>query len=214
MVLVVAGDATGLGLSWFPRLWSLVSTTPWILPAAVGLTLMVAAGVSSWCHVRRRMRRGTWWTVHLCTYLGIALAFAHQITAGGPFLSGWARGLWSTLYAAVFGSILTFRLAVPLWRSRRTKLRVAAVAPESTDTVSVRLRGRGVEDLGILPGQFLNVRFVFPGLLREAQTYSVRGVRPAEGLLRITVKALGTPPSGPPRCRWAPGCWSRGPTVL
>ncbi len=189
VILVVAGEALDLGLSWPAQLWSLVTGTRWILPALVGLLLLAAAAVSSWPRIRRRMRRGTWWTVHLYTYLGVALAFAHQITAGGPFLSGGARILWAGLYLAVFGSIVVFRVAVPLWNSWRAGLRVTAVVPESSDTVSVWMHGRSTGHLGILPGQFLNVRFLAPGLLWEAHPYSVSGVR--DGGVRITVKALG-----------------------
>lgn len=188
VVLVVVAYAGFAGRGVLAEFWSQLTTTPWILPATAGLVLMVAAAVSSWRRVRRRLRHETWWTVHLYAYLAIALAFAHQLT--GPFLDGWARALWIALYMAVFGAILWFRVAVPLWRSWRHRLRVAAVVRETPNVVSVVLRGRDLHRLHVAPGQFFNWRFLTPGLVYESHPYSVSGL-PRGDLLRITVKALG-----------------------
>lgn len=188
VVLVVVAYAGFAGTGVLAEFWSQLTTTPWILPATAGLVLMVTAAVSSWRRLRRRLRHETWWTVHLYTYLAIALAFAHQLT--GPFLDGWARALWIALYVAVSGAILWFRVAVPLWRSWRHGLRVAAVVRETPNVVSVVLRGRHLHRLHVEPGQFLNWRFLTPGLVYESHPYSVSGL-PRTDLLRITVKALG-----------------------
>lgn len=190
VVLVVVGYAGFADTGVIAEFWSLLTTTPWILPATVGLVLMVVAAGTSWRRVRGRLRHETWWTVHLYTYLAIALAFAHQITSGGPFLSGWARALWVALYVAVLGAIAWFRVAVPLWRSRRHQLRVAAVVRETPNVVSVVVRGRDLGALAVQPGQFFNWRFLHPGLAYEAHPYTVSGL-PRGDLMRITVKALG-----------------------
>ena len=190
VVLVVASYARTAVVSWWSELWSLNTTTPWILPATAGLAALVLAGLTSWRHARSRMRHETWWTIHLYTYLGIALAFAHQITAGGPFMTGWARALWVALYVATFGSILWFRVLVPLRRSWRHDLRVAAVVRETPDMVSVLVSGRNLRALGVQPGQFFNWRFLHPGLRYEAHPYSLSGL-PRQGMMRLTVKALG-----------------------
>jgi DMSO/TMAO reductase YedYZ heme-binding membrane subunit len=84
------------------QLWDLVTTAPWVLPAAAGLVLLVVAAVSSWRVARRRLPYQTWWTIHLLTYLAVAAAFAHQIDVGGPFVADtWARTVWIGLYLAV-----------------------------------------------------------------------------------------------------------------
>lgn len=196
VLLVVAAYAGFTGTGFWAQLWSQLTTTPWILPAAAGLVAMVAAAVTSWRRLRGRLRHETWWTIHLYTYLGVALAFAHQVTVGGPFLGGWARALWVGLYVAVFGAIAWFRVAVPLWRSWRHDLRVVRVVRETPDVVSLWIRGRHLERLGVRAGQFLNWRFAHPGLRYEAHPYSVSGLpRPVPGtrdsVVRITVKALG-----------------------
>lgn len=194
VVLVVAAYAGFSGTGFWAQLGALLTTAPWILPAAVGTVALLAAAVTSWRRIR--MRHEVWWSIHLLTYLAVALAFAHQILIGGPFVSGWARALWVILFAAVFGAILWFRVAVPLWRSWRHDLRVVRVVRETPDVVSVWIRGRRLEQLGIRPGQFCTWRFLHPGLRFEAHPYSVSGLPRSlpgteDGLVRITVKALG-----------------------
>lgn len=190
VVLVLVGYAGLAGTGVPAELWTLLTTTAWMLPAAAGFALMVTAALTSWRRVRRRVRYQTWWTIHLYTYLAVALAFAHQVTAGGPFLDGWARALWAALYAVVFGAIAWFRVLVPLWRSWRHQLRVEEVVRETPDVVSVVVRGRDLERLGVQPGQFLYWRFAHSGLFFEGHPYSVSGL-PRGNRLRVTVKGLG-----------------------
>lgn len=215
IVLVVASYAADLGTGWWAQLWALTTTMPWVLPALAGTLLLIAAGLTSWKHARRRIKYETWWTVHLYTYLAVLLAFAHQITSGGPFLSGAARALWVGLYVAVFGLIAYYRVVVPIVASRRHSLRVEAVVRETDDVVSVIMSGRDLARLDVQPGQFFNWRFDAPGLAYEAHPYSVSGLSGAtpgaRDRMRITVKALGD--SSTALANVAPGTkvWFEGP---
>lgn len=178
------------GSSWPATLWSMTLTEPWILAADVAVLLLVAAGVTSYRRARRRLRREVWWTVHLYTYLAVAMAFAHQITAGGPFLSGWARWVWIGLYVVVAALVLGYRVVLPLVRSLRHDLHVERVVSEADGVVSVWIGGKNLSRLRVRPGQFANWRFMSPGLAYEAHPYSFSA--PArEDLMRITVKNLG-----------------------
>lgn len=207
IVLIVTNYALVEGSNPIAELVSLITTTPWILPAVAGVTLMIVAGITSWKRVRGTLRREVWWTIHLYFYLAVALAFAHQIAVGGPFLSGWERWFWVGLYVVVFGLILTFRVVVPIVKNRRTQMVVERVVQETDNVVSVVLRGRNIARLQIEPGQFMNWRFDTDGLRYEAHPYSISAIEPApasaathdsatgtidpESRLRITVKDLG-----------------------
>lgn len=192
------------------ELAALVTTAPWVLPALTGFLMLVAAAVTSWRVARRRLRYQTWWTIHLLTYVGIALAFAHQVVIGGPFLSGWARTLWVGLYLAAAGTILLFRVGLPVYRSLRHDLRVAAVLPEGPGVVSVWLAGRDLHLLPARPGQYLNVRFAAPGLRYDAHPYSM-SVPPRGDALRLTVKALGDGSTAVASLRPGTRAWVEGP---
>lgn len=189
IILVVTAYGMDAKVNWFAEMWSLVTKTPWMLPALIGTAAIIAAGWTSWNRVRRTIKHETWWTIHLYTYLGIALAFAHQITSGGPFLSGWSRALWVGLYVVLFAAIGWYRLLVPIYTSLRHGLRVSAVVPEAPGVMGVWVKGRDLDRLGAQDGQFFNWRFMFPGLGYEAHPYSISAIR--GDMMRITVKAAG-----------------------
>jgi len=64
--------------------------------ATAALGLMCAAGAISIRAVRRRVRRETWWAVHLYLYLALALSFAHVIALGPSFVGHpLTQAVWS-----------------------------------------------------------------------------------------------------------------------
>ncbi|WP_158609505.1 ferredoxin reductase family protein [Kocuria soli] len=159
--------------------------------ALLGSLIFLVGGVTSWSKVRGLLPRGLWWTVHLTLYLGILLAFFHQVTAGGPFMIGVAKALWIGVYVVVGVLVLTYRVALPLIRSAEHGLRVEAVVYESPGVYSVWMRGRGLDALGMEPGQFMSFRFLSPGLVWQAHPYSLSAL-PGGDLIRITVAEVGT----------------------
>lgn len=189
--LITVGYAAASFGGVVPMAWQLVTRYPNVLAATVALALIVTAGVTSWRVARRRMRHETWWTIHLYLYLAAALALAHQVTAGAAFVSSpLARVWWLGLWMATAGTVLVFRVGLPLWRSVRHGLRVVEVRRESSDTVSVIMRGRGLHRLSVRGGQFLHWRFLRQGHFWQAHPYSLSAM-PQSQQLRVTVKALG-----------------------
>ncbi|WP_018088119.1 ferredoxin reductase family protein [Streptomyces sp. FxanaC1] len=163
---------------------------PGLAAAAVGTALLVAVGVTSARTARRRVRHETWRAVHLLTYVGAALAFAHQLAgpdlAGGPF----AVWLWTLLHTTVGTLLVWYRLIVPARQALRHGLRVTEVRVEGPDVVSVVMQGLGLDALRAEPGQFFRWRFLSRRLWRTALPFSLSApVR--DDTLRITVKACG-----------------------
>ncbi|MCW3016838.1 MAG: putative ferric reductase [Solirubrobacterales bacterium] len=190
-VLTVLGYAQRAGTGPLHEFWSLVTTTRWMLAATVGLGLLTFVGVSSYRGARRRMSHETWWSVHLYTYLGLALAFTHQITSGAAFVAQpWARTFWIALWLGTAGVVLAYRVLLPVWRSVVHRVRVERVTEEAPGIVSLTLTGRSLHTLPLSGGQFLHWRFLRRGMWWQAHPYSVSAL-PAGGRLRITVKDLG-----------------------
>lgn len=163
---------------------------PGLAAAAVGTALLAGAGVTSARTVRRRVRHETWRAAHLLTYVGAALAFAHQLSgpdlAGGP-LAVW---LWTLLHTTVGTLLVWYRMVVPVRQALRHSLRVTEVRIEGPDVVSVVIRGLGLNALRAEPGQFFRWRFLDRRLWRTALPFSLSApVR--DDTLRITVKACG-----------------------
>jgi len=164
---------------------------PDILAAAVGFALLVAAGVTSYRAVRRQLKYETWWVVHLYIYLGLTLAFAHQITTGIMFRGHLLNRLvWTALWLAGALVVVGSRLVAPALRNARLQIRVESVVQVSPNVYAITLKGRGVGRLAVSGGQFFQWRFMAPGLWWHSHPYSLSAM-PRPPYLRITVKALG-----------------------
>lgn len=169
----------------------LLTSYPGVLAATVGFGLLAMAGVTSYRKARAKMRYETWWVVHLYVYLGLALAFSHQLSTGAAFIASPAARLWWTaIWLATAGTVLVYRIGLPLCRSLYHRLRVVSVHAEAPGVVSLVLEGHRLDRLRIAGGQFLQWRFLLPGLWWQAHPYSLSAL-PTPSHLRVTVKDLG-----------------------
>ncbi|HEX6357930.1 ferredoxin reductase family protein [Actinophytocola sp.] len=170
-------------------LWHVLGL-PGLLAAAVGTVALLAVGVVSVRFARRRMSYEAWHTLHLLTYLGVALAFPHELA--GTDLAGYLplQIGWALLYTHVFALLLRHRVLTPLRQATRHRLRVAAVVPEAPGVVSIVVRGQHLEELRAEPGQFFRWRFLCPDNWRTAHPFSL-SAPPTDNCLRLTIKALG-----------------------
>jgi predicted ferric reductase len=170
---------------------TLLSSYPDVLSATAGLALMCLAAVISIRAVRSRLRRETWWTVHLVMYLALALSFLHVIVLGPSFVGHpLTQVIWIALWLATAGLVLGYRLLLPVLRSLRYQLRVVEVRAEGPRVVSVICAGRRLDRLAVSGGQFFCWRFLAPGLWWQAHPYSLSAL-PQPPYLRLTVKSVG-----------------------
>ena len=117
-VLVTWGYTIGDRISLPSEIGRLWSGYPGVVTATAGLVILIGVVVTSVVAVRRRLRYETWYFVHLYAYLGVALAFSHQLATGTDFVGDpAARAYWTALYVATLGALVIFRLGVPLARS-------------------------------------------------------------------------------------------------
>jgi predicted ferric reductase len=196
LVLITWGYAAGEVTRVPATLWELVVDYPGMLLAAGGTVALVMVVVTSVRAARRRLRYESWHLLHLYAYLGVGLALPHQLWTGQEFLTSPAATVfWWTLWAAAAGSILVWRVALPLWRSARHRLRVTSVVAEQPGVVSVYLAGRDLDRLPAEAGQFFGWRFLTGRGWTRAHPYSLSAA-PDGRSLRITVKALGDDSAG------------------
>lgn len=191
IILVTWGYAQASSVGWLEQFWTFIVHYPDILQAIAAFLLLVTAGVTSAKIARQRLRYETWWIVHLCLYFALGLAFFHQIHIGVMFItSPVTQWLWIAIWLSVVASILSFRLALPIWRNLRHQLRVDSVVQEAPDVYSVVVSGRLLSKLAVSGGQFFQWRFLAPGLWWHAHPYSLSAL-PRPPYLRVTIKGLG-----------------------
>ena len=191
IVAIIGGYASGRWSAVLSTTWDLITDYGGVLLALAGTACLIMVVVTSIRVARRRLRYESWHLLHLYAYLGVGLALPHQLWTGQEFLqSPAATAYWWTIWAVTAAAVLIWRVILPLLRTARHSLRVAAVVPETADVVSVYLTGRALHRMPMEAGQFLNLRFRSgPGWTR-ANPFSISAA-PDGSRIRITAKLVG-----------------------
>lgn len=171
--------------------WTLVRTYPGMLLATAATVALLAVAVTSVRAARARLRYESWHLLHLYAYVGVALTIPHEIWAGGDFTSSRpATVYWVGLWATAAGALVVFRIALPVWRTLRHRVRVSEVIWESDDVVTVRMTGHALDRLSVRAGQYFVWRFLDgPGWTR-GNPFSL-SAPPGAGALQITARTRG-----------------------
>lgn len=190
IVLIAWGYAAGKLTGTPGTLWDLTIHDPGMLLAAAGTLCLIMVVVTSVKAARRALKYESWHLLHLYAYLGAGFVLPHQLWTGQDFLASTARTVfWWGLWIAAMAAVLLWRMALPLWRSARYRLRVSSVTVEGDSVVSVHMAGSGVR-LSAEAGQYFNFRFLNGQGWTRAHPYSLSAA-PDERHLRITAKVVG-----------------------
>lgn len=190
VVAITLGYAATARSGFWREAWNLITLYPGMLLATAGTACLIAVVVTSLRMARRRLRYETWHLIHLYAYLGVGLALPHQLWTGVDFTgSDLATALWWTAWGVVAACVVGFRIALPVLRTVRHRLVVERVVPEAPGVVSVWMRGRDLNRLGVTAGQFCQWRFLARGGSR-ANPFTVSAV-PTSHRLRITLRVDG-----------------------
>jgi predicted ferric reductase len=190
-VFITVGYAQAAKAGIWHQVGVMLTRYPDVLIATVGLGIMCFIGIISLRAIRRRLRRETWWLVHLFMYLALAISFAHVLALGPSFVGHpLTQIVWSVAWAATAGLVLCYRFGLPIVRSLRHRLVVTEVRREGPGVVSVICSGRRLDKLAVAGGQFFCWRFLASRMWWQAHPYSLSAL-PQPPYLRLTVKGVG-----------------------
>ncbi|RNL80210.1 oxidoreductase [Nocardioides marmorisolisilvae] len=191
-IVTITWGYDGGTLPAFPRqFWNLVTTFPGVLLSVLGSAYLVGVTVTSIKAARRKLRYESWHLMHLYAYLGVGLAIPHQLWTGQQFVGSPSKTLfWWTAWGVTMGTVLVWRVGLPVTVNLRHRLKVESVVDEGHDMWSVNVTGRDLGRLKVEAGQFFNWRFMSgPGWSRS-NPYSLSAA-PDGRTLRITVQGVG-----------------------
>jgi predicted ferric reductase len=189
--LITVSYAMGYSNSIPAEFVSLVTTFAFVPLSATALGMLIVIGLASLRAIRRRVSYETWYLIHVCVYVAIALAFLHQVVVGTDLSTDAAfRLYWIALYVAVFGTLLIFRFGQPTALTLRHRFRVERVATEGPGVVSVYLGGRDLDRLSVRAGQWFRLRFLTLRGWYQAQPFSLSAA-PDGRHLRFSIKDVG-----------------------
>lgn len=191
IVLVVLGYAANSTLGLWGTIWDLTVNYPGMLLSIAGTAALIMVVVTSIKKARARLRYESWHLIHLYGYLGAGLALPHQLWTGRDFTASTvATWLWWTVYAVAAGSVLVFRIGVPLVRSLLAPLRVVDVRHDAADVTTVTVAGRGAARIKAHGGQFFQWRLLDGSGWTRAHPYSLSAA-PDGRSLRFTAAHVG-----------------------
>src|SRR5437764_8693450 len=103
-LFITVGYAQAARAGLWHQVGVMLTRYPDVLIATVALGIMAAIGVLSLRAIRRRLRRETWWLLHLYMYLALALSFAHVLALGPSFVGHpLTQVVWSVAWAGSAG---------------------------------------------------------------------------------------------------------------
>jgi predicted ferric reductase len=189
--LITLGYSLGARTGFFHEFGSILTTLPDMVMATIGFGLLLIVGATSIEITRRHLRHEWWWVVHCSVYLALVLAFFHQITNGQAFIGHpVARAWWIALWCSAAGSVLVWRIGLPVVRSWRHRLQVVEVIDEAPGVVSIIVAGQQLDRLPLAGGQFFHWRILTRHWWWQAHPYSISAL-PVGDRMRLTIKSLG-----------------------
>ncbi len=179
------------GRDLLAELWYMITTFEDFLTALISTILLIAVVVTSFKFARKRLKYESWYLTHLLSYLMVAFAIPHVFNMGTDLVSNAINNaIWMFAYVFVGFNILFFRVLWPIWHSTLGNLRVEKVVRESSDSVSIYIRGRKLTRFGAQPGQFFQLRFLTRDLWQQAHPFSISAV-PDDNYIRFTIGSRG-----------------------
>lgn len=173
------------------ELWYMITTFEDFLTALISTILLVAVVVTSFKFVRKRLKYESWYLTHLLSYLMVGFAIPHVFNMGTDLVSNAINNaIWMFAYVFVGFNILFFRFLWPVWHSVLGNLRVEKVVRESSDSVSIYIRGRKLSRFGAQAGQFFQIRFLTPELWNQSHPFSISAA-PDDNYIRFTIGSRG-----------------------
>jgi predicted ferric reductase len=159
--------------------------------AIIGFVIFTWVVFTSLNIFRKHIPYEIWYFTHFLAYLAVILSFPHQVTYGTDFKDSWlATGYWWGLYIVSLSFIAIWRFAIPLWISLRHQFYVDRIERETSNVVSVYVKGRRLDKLEQYAGQFYMWRFLTPRLFLQSHPFSI-STAPNKDYLRVTIAALG-----------------------
>ncbi|MFC7547195.1 ferric reductase-like transmembrane domain-containing protein [Plantactinospora sp. GCM10030261] len=192
---VVVGYAT-LGDDPIIGTFFALAGVPASLLGICAAAIIVAVAAVSIRYARRRLPYEVWHALHLAVYVVLVLGLLHQYKETTTFkASSFATAYWWTAWTLVITALVVGRVGLPVWRNVYHRFRVAAVVPESPNTVSVYVTGRHLDRLPARAGQFFIWRFPGHNGWFQANPFSLSAA-PDGRSLRLTAKAVGRTSAG------------------
>lgn len=187
-LLLIVGYSEINSVSYISQLADFLANWKDVLKSFFALLIFGFIIVFSIAIIRHKLKYETWYFVHLATYLGLILAFSHQVNTG-DLSKGYALYYWYTINILVVGVFLLYRFLRPLYLFARHRFKIDRVIEESPGTWSIYITGAHMDKFYFNAGQYANINILSRGMW-YSHPFSFSSACNGQ-YLRFTIKALG-----------------------
>ncbi len=172
------------------QFWAFVSGPYELFWTGFAFIVLVVVALSSMWIAKKKLKYEAWYLVHLLSYLGILLAYNHQVELGGDLRHIILAIYWYLIFYGTLIVFVYFRFFKQVYSFYKHRFYVADIKVENDKVVSVYIQGRNLSNFSIKPGQFMNFRFLNKSLWFESHPFSWSESK-IDNHLRISIKSLG-----------------------
>ena len=179
------------GKNVLDELVAMASSSFDLLLSVISLATMIIVVVTSIKIARRKMSYEAWYIVHLLSYVSVLAAIPHQFSMGSDIAGKPVQSaFWIALYFFVLGNLLWYRILYPVVSMLRHRFVVTRVVSESSDTASIYIGGRNLDQLTAKAGQFYLLRVMNAKQWWRPHPFSLSAT-PNEDYVRFTIGDRG-----------------------
>jgi predicted ferric reductase len=210
IVFIVYGYALTGKTGVLDQSWTIVTTFPDMLKAVIATGILVVISLISIRAAKTKLPYEVWYTIHLTGYLVLLLGYGHQVATGADLSGKFASVFWPALTALVISALVWGRLVEPIWLNARHRFEVAEVVEEGTNTFSIYIEGKKLDELPAQAGQFMRWRFLTRNGWWQSHPFSLSAA-PNKEWLRLTVTAVGGHTARLGQMKPGTPVWAEGP---
>ncbi|MFC7527315.1 ferric reductase-like transmembrane domain-containing protein [Actinoplanes sp. GCM10030250] len=190
IVFISYGYALTADTGVVDQAWTVITTFPEMISAAVATGMLVLIALVSIRFMRNLLPYELWHLIHLTSYGVLLLGYGHQMAVGADMTGKFAKVFWPALGALTLAALIWGRVIEPLWLNARHRFTVAEVVGEGANTFSIYIDGKRLDKLPAQAGQFMRWRFLTANGWWQSHPFSLSAA-PNQQWLRLTVTIAG-----------------------
>ncbi len=188
-LFIITGYALANEVSFWTQFFNFVYNWEDVLNAVIGIIILLAVIVVSISIVRKKLRYETWHFFHVFIYVAIALFFFHQVQTGDIRNSTSFYYYWYVLNFTIFGLLLIYRFARPLYLFYKHRFYIDNIVQETPTVYSFYIKGRNMHEYVFQAGQYMHITFLAKKMW-YTHPFSF-SIAPNGEYLRVSIKNSG-----------------------
>ncbi len=159
-----------------------------VFGATIAFVIILLTALISIKKIRQKISYEFWYFAHLPLYIGIVMAFSHQVNTGDMANRG-GMFYWYLINIIIFGVLIVYRFVKPAYLYFKHSFVIEKVVKENENVYSIYIGGKNIDQYKFKSGQYANLIFMQKNMWFH-HPFSFSDVYNGKNL-RFTIKASG-----------------------